>query len=88
MVNAPLDENGRQGMIGLLNTNGTTITRVQAKPSNHALKVSDGTTGSDNGGKVAALDENSRFALFVSSSGGTKVPLYVTSDGKLLIKST
>ena len=90
MANAKLDENGAQTMIALLNTNGSTITRACADPTDHSLCVSNGTTGSDNGGNAAEIDDNFRTCLYALSSadGVTRVALYVDSSGKLLIDSS
>lgn len=75
-------------MIGVLNTDGATVTRVKATPSTHALDISDGTTGSDLGSARAARDENGETTLMASDTNGTKIPLYVNSSGALLIQST
>lgn len=90
MADAKLDENGRQAITGLLNTNGTTIVRVTADPTTHGLSADDDTTGSDNGGTNAHLDDNYRPTMFALSSAGdgTKVALYVDSTGHLLIDSS
>lgn len=79
-------------MAALLNTDGKTITPVNANPANHGLKIDDNTTGSDNGNNNgnAAIDENSKSSLYALSSDGlgSRINLYSTSDGKLLIQST
>lgn len=89
MANAQIDDNGRQAITALLNTNGTTIARVYANPTNHGLKINDASTGTDQGGDYANLDENGRPTLYALSSAGdgTFVALYTDSDGKLLIDS-
>lgn len=90
MANAYRDENSIPTIIGTLNTNGSSITRIKANSSTHALKVSDGTTGSDHGPVNALHDENSVATLQVvsSSDGKTPVSLYIDSSGNLLIQST
>lgn len=90
MANAKLDQNSNPAIIALLNTNGTTITRIECDPSTHALSIDDNTTGSDNGGNAADFDENGRTTLFAESSDGdgVLVALYVNSDGELLIDSS
>ncbi len=87
--NASIDENSEATITGLLSTNGTDITRVEGDPSTHAILVDDNTTGSDNGGHIAATDENDRTTMFVESSDGDGVliALYVNADGELLIDS-
>lgn len=94
MVNAALDDNGREAITARLNTDGATLVRVCANPANsNSLCVNDGTTGTDNGGNIAKIDENTRphtSGLFAYSSAGdgTLVALYANSDGHLLIDST
>lgn len=92
MSNAKIDENGRPTMIGVLNTTPTTIMQVKANSSNHALKINDGTSGTDNGnnGGNALLDENSFPVLMALSSAGTGalVEVYVDSAGALMVDST
>lgn len=89
MSNAAIDANSQQSMTARLNTDGTTVVRLKASPTLHALEISDGTTGSDNGGTSAATDENDRPTLFAVSStdGKTLVALYADSVGELLINS-
>lgn len=74
---------------GVLNTDGKTIEVILADPSTHALKASDGTTGSDNGPKNALKDDNHISTLIATSSvdGKTPVVLYVDASGNLLIDS-
>lgn len=90
MSNAALDSNGRQTLTALLNTNGTTVTRVKIKASTHGLQVSEGSSGSDNGGTKAGTDDNDRTSMFAVSNadGISPIALYVNSSGQLLIKST
>lgn len=90
MANSAIDSNSNPTMTALLNTNGSTITRVKVNASNHRLKVSDGTTGSDNGGNHGFFDDNQRTTLFVVSNadGVSPLSLYADSSGNLLIKST
>ena len=90
MANAKKDENGVSTLIAALNTNGTTPTLVQVNSSNNSLKVSNGTTGSNNGRNIAYRDENSVPVLMAvsSSDGVTPVEVYADSSGNLLIKTT
>jgi hypothetical protein len=87
--NALIDSNSRQSMLGVLDSDGVTLTRAKANPSNHALKIDDNTTGSDNGGATAAIDENGRQTMYAESSDGDGafVALYVDSSGNLLVDS-
>lgn len=89
MAVAKIDENGEESMTAYLNTNGTTISRVYVDPTTHAIKADDASTGSNNGGNVNTLDDNSRPILFAESStgDGVLVALYVNSSGELLIDS-
>lgn len=90
MADASIDANSNATITGRLNTNGTTVTRVQVDPSTHALSVDDNTTGSDHGGTIAATDSNGRPTMFAVSNadGVTLVALYVNSSGELLIDSS
>lgn len=90
MADASIDENSRATLTARLNTNGLTVTRVQADASTHVLSVNDGTSGSDNGGTFAATDSNGRPTVFAVSSadGVTLVALYADSSGNLLIDHT
>ena len=90
MSNAERDDNNVPSILGVLNTDGETVTRVKANPSTHALAVNNNTTGSDNGPDHALRDENFVPTLLAVSSadGATLIPLYVDSDGKLLIDET
>ena len=89
MANAKIDDNGRQALTALLNTDGSTIKRVYANPSNHGLKIADASTGTSQGGTYAHLDDNFRPTMYALSSAndGTFVALYTDSNGNLLIDS-
>lgn len=90
MSNAKRDQNNVPALITVLNTDGKTITPLQASPTSHLLKVNDGVTGSDLGPTNAARDENFVHTLVAVSSGDNETPivLYGDSSGKLLIQST
>lgn len=90
MANASVDENGNQTITARLNSDGVTITRVKVNATNHGIKVSDGTGGSDKGGVNAAIDDNERPTWIAVSNidGKTLVALYADSSGNLLVKST
>jgi hypothetical protein len=87
MANAKKDNNSVPVLIGLLNSDGTTPTLLKANAGKHNLRVQDLSTGSDLSGDDAVRDDNGYpVALAVSSADGvTPVPLYVDSNGKLLI---
>lgn len=89
MANAKRDQNNVPTIICALNTDGTTPVLVKVNATNHALKVSDGTTGSDNGRTVAYRDENN-VPVFMGVSlddGVTPVEIYADSSGNLLVDS-
>lgn len=89
MANVKKDNNTVPCVSGLLNTDGATVTPIKADPTNHAILISDDTTGSDSGGTRAIHDANDEKTwMAASSSDGTPVVLYVNSDGEILIKST
>lgn len=90
MANAKRDGNNVPTMLGVLNSDGTTITPVKINPANFGLKVDNNTTGSDLGPVRALHDDNFvPTKLAVSSADGTTpISLYVDSDGKLLIDNT
>ncbi len=99
MSNASHDSNSTPTLLGALNTDGITPTKVKANPSNHGLKVSDGTGGTDHGVDHAVRDENNVPTLLAVASttitvggisyvqGVTPVEVYADSSGNLLINS-
>lgn len=90
MANASRDENGVRTLLGTLNSDGKTTIRILGNSANNALKVANGTTGSDLGPTKAPRDENNvpAFMAVSSADGVTPVPIYADSSGNLLIKST
>lgn len=92
MSNAPIDQNSRPAIICASQDDGTTIVPITANPSNHALSVMDGSTGSDNGNNSgnAKLDENSHPVWIAESSDGSGEIIEVYGDeatGSVLINS-
>jgi len=87
-TNAQRDQNHVPTIISPLDSDGSTVVRVQVNPSNHGLKIDDDISGSDNGGN-SLRDENHTSVLMGISSvdGVTPVAIYADSDGKLLIDS-
>lgn len=83
------DKNNVRALGCALNTDGITVTAVLAD-SSHALKVSNGTSGTDHGVTSAVRDSNFRTVLLATSSadGVTPVEVYADSSGSLLIQST
>lgn len=83
------DQNFVNPLLAVLNTTGQSIVKVRANPSTHVLKVSDGSTGSDNGPVNALRDGNDIPTLVATSStdGRTPVVVYSDSSGNLLINS-
>lgn len=89
MTRAYRDDNQVTTMIALSSSDGSTVVPIQANPTNNALKVSNGTSGTDQGS--TPKDANYIPVLFgVSSADGvTPVAVYAdVSTGALLIKST
>ena len=89
MTSIKRDQNQVPTKAALLNSDGSTITPLQADPATNILDTSDGSSGSDNGGSRALKDENQVPVLLAVSiaDGITPVALYADSDGKLLTKS-
>jgi hypothetical protein len=90
MTNAQRDDNNVPTMIAVLDSDGLTVTPVKINPANFGLKVDNDTTGSDLGPARALHDDNFvPTKLSVSSADVTRiVPLYVDSEGNLLIDNT
>lgn len=90
MTNASRDTNNVTTILATLNSSGASVVPIKANASNHALKVVDSNTGSDNGPSRALRDENFVTAMLVESSAndGSLVALYGDSSGNLLIQST
>lgn len=90
MTNASRDENNVPTLTAVLDSDGTTITRLEVNPTGNVLSVDDHQTGSDNGPAGRALrDENFVTTLIGVSNvdGITPVAVYTDSNGKLLIDS-
>lgn len=91
MADAKRDQNNVPTLLGTLDSTGASTVRVKVNATNHALKVSDNTTGSDNGPSPARAlrDNNDVPALLAVSSvdGVSIVPVYADSNGNLLIDS-
>lgn len=89
-MQASKDQNNVSTLLATLDSDGVTTIKIKANASNHGLKVSDDTTGSDNGPTDAPRDENFVPALMAVSStdGKTPVVVYADVDGNLLIDST
>lgn len=88
-MNAKRDDNSIPTLIGVLNTDGSTIVQVKAGASDNGIAVYDATTGNDYGTPNAKRDENDVCCLMAvsSSDGVTPVAVYVDSNGNLLINS-
>ncbi len=89
MANASRDDNNVPTKIFALNTDGKTITLMRVNPTNHALKISDGTTGSDHGPKNALRDENFVPVMVGVSSSDFSTPVVIYGDinGAILTQS-
>lgn len=89
MANSALDSNNNPTITALLNTDGTTITRIKGDPNSHRMNISDSTGGTDHGGTHAFFDDNDRTSLIAVSNGDgiTITSLYCDSSGRLLVNS-
>lgn len=87
---ASRDQNNVPTLLGALNTDGITPIAVKINATNHGVKVSDDTTGTDHGVANAVRDSNFVPVLMALSStdGVTPVEVYTDSNGNLLIDST
>jgi len=87
MTNAKIDNNSVPVAQGVLNTDGATPKMLEADLTTHILDVSDGATGSDFGNDWAARDDNVKTTATATDANGAIIPLYVDSEGNLLIES-
>lgn len=79
--------------------NGSSLINIRANPSNHGIKVADGTGGTDAGPYNSLHDSNHKPILMAVSSrtatvngknyiqGVTRVAVYGDSSGNLLIQA-
>lgn len=90
MAEAIKDNNKVPTIMGVLNTDGTTPTRLTADPATHILQVMNDITGSDLGTDNASRDNSGiPTSLAVSSvDEATPVLLYVDSNGFLLVDAS
>lgn len=90
MDQAPRDQNRVTTIIGTSSSDGFTPLVVKADPTAHSIAVEDNTTGSDLSGDIAGRDQNfTPVWLAVSEVDGiTPVPVYVNTDGQLLVDSS
>lgn len=84
------DENHVPTLTAVLSTDGTTVVALTENETNHRLKISDGTSGSDNGPTNAKHDSNDVPTIMAVSSadGVTPVVLYTDANGKILVQTT
>lgn len=80
-----IDENSRTTGFGVSNLDGKTFVNIKANPTTHHLrtKMIPGQTDLGNG---PAVDSDSNQPLKAMTASGEIVTLYVTPDGKLLVK--
>lgn len=88
-MTAPRDNNRIAVIQGVLDTDGATLVNIKTDPTTHALKVGQGSSGTDNGPTDAARDGNYETTLVAvsESDGTTPVVLYADSSGNLLVDS-
>ena len=87
MTEEKRDSNQVSTMMGVLSTDGLTPTRIEADPTSHELDILDGTTGSDFSREIAGITNNGVRALCATDSNGKIIPLYVDSNGQLLVST-
>lgn len=89
-ISTPRDDNHIPTLLGTSNVDGTTVIALVANPSSHRLATLDGNTGSGFPYTNAQRDANRVPALWAVSSadGTTPVPVYCSTDGKLLIQTS
>lgn len=89
-ISTPRDNNRIPTVMGTLNTDGVTPVSIAANPTNHGVKIMDGTTGSGFSSSSAARDANRVPVLWGVSSADGVTPIYIAVDssGNILTKST
>ena len=89
MANAERDQNDVPTLLAYYPTNADNE-RIYANATTHGLKVSDGTTGNDQGPQNAYRDQNGVPGIMAVSSvdGVTPVVVYTDGAGNLLVQST
>lgn len=89
-MNAQRDNNNVPTLILALNTDGKTIVLATVNPTTHALKISDGITGSNHGPADTLRDENFVTVAMGVSSSDFKTPVVAYGDvnGVLMTQST
>lgn len=89
MSNAPLDENGAQGIICASKNDGRTVVPILARPATRGLFTANGTGQVDNGnnGGNSLIDENGKFAwvAFSSLGDGSRVEVYADPISKAIL---
>lgn len=90
MANSPTDNNHVSTFAGTLQSNGATYVPATVNPTNKALKVLDGTTGTASTRITAPRDGNGKVAWMGVSSADmtTLIPIAMDSNGNLLVQST
>lgn len=88
MTNEKRDSNNVPTMVGVLNTDGVTPTPIKATATSQSIDVADGTTGSDFSKAIAGITQNEIKTLCATDANGKIIPLYVDSNGQLLIQTT
>ena len=90
MTEAKRDNNRQPTLLGTLQSDGLTPTLLKVNPTNGAVKVVDGATGTASTLVDAPRDNNRVTAMMgVSSTDGkTPVPMAVDVNGNWLIQST
>lgn len=86
--NASIDVNSKQTILATLNTDGSSLTRIQVNPVNGGLTTTTNTMGSVTPQGRSLIDENGRNSWFgVSENDGkTEVAVQCNSSGTVLVK--
>ena len=69
MANASRDENNVPTILGVLDTDGVSVVKIEADPATHVLQVENSSTGSDNGGDGTPLIDDAGYADHLEWSG-------------------
>jgi len=89
MANAPRDNNYVPVLMGVLNTDGTTLVPIAVSSTSNGVKFDLSATISFTPSSIALRDANNVTILMgVSSADGvTPLPVSVTSSGAILVDS-
>ena len=88
MTNASLDQNNVATKLGVLFSDGVTLVPIAINPSTGRVRTNSTDTLSVPAGTIALSDENRKRVLMgINSVDGTPIPVYVDTEGKVLIET-